>query len=89
MHPNTRITAQAADEEGVVVFNFEVLAVERFGFDADADHGLPVAAVVDQFVSGFEVGGIDPILLKTLAQSSSYFSRMAIISSTVFWILSR
>lgn len=61
MHPYTRITAQAADEEGVVVFNFEVVAVERFGFYADADHGLPVAAVVNQFVPGFEVGSIDPV----------------------------
>ena len=61
VHPNTRIAAQAADEEGVVVFNFEVLAVEWFGFDADADHGLPVAAVVNQFVTCFEIGGIDPV----------------------------
>lgn len=61
MHPNTRITAQAADEEGVVVFNFEVIAVKRFLFDTDADHGVPVTAVVNQFVSCFEVGSIDPV----------------------------
>lgn len=44
----------------MVVFNFEVVAVERFGFNADADYGLPVAAVVNQFVPGFEVGSIEP-----------------------------
>ena len=61
VHPYTRITAQAADEEGVVVFYFEVVAIKRFLFDADADHGLPVAAVVNQFVPCFEVGSIDPV----------------------------
>ena len=61
VHPNTRIAAQAADEEGVVVFYFEVVAVKWFLFDTDADHGLPVAAIVNQFMSCFEVGGIDPV----------------------------
>ena len=61
MHPNTRITAQAADEEGVVVFNFEVVAVERLLFDGNADHGLPVVVIIQQFVACFEVSGVDPV----------------------------
>ena len=45
----------------MVVLNFEVVAVERLFFDGNADHGLPVVVIIQQFVACFEVGGVDPV----------------------------
>ena len=61
MHPDTTITLQAANKVGVVGIDFEVVAVERLLFDGNADHGLPVVVIIQQFVACFKVGGVDPV----------------------------
>ena len=61
MHPDATLALQAPDEVGVVVIDFEVVAVERLLFDGNADHGLPVVVIIQQFVACFEVGGVDPV----------------------------
>lgn len=61
MHPDATLALQAPDEVGVVVIDFEVVAVEWLLFDGNADHGLPVVVIIQQFVACFEVGGIDPV----------------------------
>ena len=61
VHPDATIALQAANEVGVVSIDFEVVAVERLLFDGDADHGLPVIVIIQQFVACFKVGGVDPV----------------------------
>ena len=46
VHPNATFALQASDEVGVVVIDFEVVAVERLFFDGNADHGLPVVVII-------------------------------------------
>ena len=61
VHPDTTIALQAANEVGVVGIDFEVVAVERLFFDGNADHGLPVVVIIQQFVACLKVGGVDPV----------------------------
>ena len=46
VHPNATFALQASDEVGVVVIDFEVVAVEWLLFDGNADHGLPVVVII-------------------------------------------